>query len=48
VWAISTVAFCTPSTTPNAGISSPPACTLIWNLPPLSSLTFLAKTSPPP
>ena len=31
-----------------AGISSPPACTVIWNLPPVISLTFLANTSAAP
>ena len=45
---ISTVPFCTPSTTPKAGISSPAACVEIWNLPPVMSLTFLANTSQTP
>ena len=42
------VAFCTPSTTPNAGINSPAAWVLIWNLPLVRSLTFLANTSAAP
>ena len=46
--ATSTVAFWTPSTTPNAGINSPAAWTEIWNLPPVISPTFLANTSAAP
>jgi hypothetical protein len=43
--AISTVPSCTASIVPNAGTSSPGAWVVIWNLPPVSSLTFCAKTS---
>ena len=36
------------STTANGGVISPPACELIWNLPPVASDTFLANTSAAP
>jgi hypothetical protein len=48
VCAISTVPFCTASTTPGVGTSSPDACVEIWNLPPVIALTCFANTSEMP